>query len=92
MMSSSSVDDQAAIIPDRLECLLSLSQPLLSSNGIQINDVLPYFVSDHKAMAFGQGAQCVVSTYLSLLTKHMHHTEGLNHVSGIKYQVSGIII
>ena len=28
-MSSSSVDDQAAIIPDRLECSSSLSQPLL---------------------------------------------------------------
>ena len=51
-MSSSSVDDQAAIIPDRLECLSSLSQPLISSNGVEINDVLRFFVGDHKAIAF----------------------------------------
>ena len=57
-MSSSSVDDQAAIIPDRLECLSSLSQPLISSNGVEVNDVLRFFVGDHKATAFEQGAQC----------------------------------
>ena len=57
-MSSSSVDDQAAIIPDRLECLSSLSQPLLSSNGVEINDILCFFMGDHKAIAFEQGAQC----------------------------------
>ena len=57
-MSSSSVDDQAAIVPDRLECLSSLSQPLISSNGVEINDVLGFFVGDHKAIAFEQGAQC----------------------------------
>ena len=57
-MSSSSVDDQVAIIPDRLECLSSLSQPLISGNGVEINDVLRFFVGDHKAIAFEQGAQC----------------------------------
>ena len=41
-MSSSSVDDQAAIIPDRLECLSSLSQLLISSNGVKVNDVLRF--------------------------------------------------
>ena len=41
-MSSSSVDDQAAIIPDRLECLSSLSQLLISSNGVEVNDVLRF--------------------------------------------------
>ena len=35
-MSSSSVNDQAAIIPDRLECLSSLLQPLISSNGVEV--------------------------------------------------------
>ena len=42
-MSSPSVDDQAAIIHDRLECSSS-SQPLqlLSSNGVEINDVLRF--------------------------------------------------
>ena len=56
-MSSSSVDDQAAIIPDRLECLSSLSQPLFSSNGVEINDVVRFFVGDNKATAFEQGVQ-----------------------------------
>ena len=41
-MSSSSVDDQAAIIPDRLECLSSLLQPLISRNGVDVNDVLRF--------------------------------------------------
>ena len=42
-MSSSSVNDQVTIIPDRLECLSSLSRPLISSNGVEVSDVLRFF-------------------------------------------------
>ena len=57
-LSSSSIDDQAALIADRLDCLFSLSQPVNSSSGVQISDVLRFFVGDHKAIAFEQGTQC----------------------------------
>ena len=57
-LSSSSIDDQAALIADRLDCLFSLSHPVTSNNGTQITDVLQFFVGDHKAIAFEQGTQC----------------------------------
>ena len=57
-LSSSSIDDQAALIADRLDCLFSLSQPVTTDSGIQICDVLRFFVGDHKAIAFEQGTQC----------------------------------
>ena len=42
-LSSSSIDDQAALIADRLDCLFSLSHPVASSNGTEITDVLRFF-------------------------------------------------
>ena len=57
-LSSSSIDDQAALVPDRLECLSSLSEDIKCSNGVYVHDVLRFFIGDHKAVAFEQGTQC----------------------------------
>ena len=57
-LSSSSTDDQAALIPDRLECLSSLRDPVESSKGVCVKDVIRFFVGDHKAVAFEMGMQC----------------------------------
>ena len=54
---SSAVDDQAAIIQDRVDCLLSLSEPLTTSGGIEIADELLFFVGDHPAQQFERGTQ-----------------------------------
>ena len=53
-VSSSSGGDQLGLIPDRLDCLLELSEPL---SGIQISDTLRYFLSDHPAQQFERGTQ-----------------------------------
>ena len=54
---SSSIEDQAAIISDRIDCLRSLSEPVVSSTGIPINDQLRFFIGDHPAQQFERGTQ-----------------------------------
>ena len=56
-LNSSSIEDQAGIIPDRVECLYDLSEPILSSSGIKINDTLKFFTGDHPAQQFERGTQ-----------------------------------
>ena len=55
---SSSVDDQAALIPDRVDALMELSEPICTSKGIEIRDKLCFFRGDKKAVSFEQGTQC----------------------------------
>ena len=54
---SASVADQAALIPDRLECIQSIHLPVISSNGVPINDRLQFFIGDHPAQSFEQGTK-----------------------------------
>ena len=56
-LNSSSVEDQAAIIPDRVECLQDLDEPVYTSEGVPVNDVMKYFVGDHPAQQFERGTQ-----------------------------------
>ena len=57
-ISSSSADDQAALIPDRVDALMELSEPIYTSKGIEIHDKLRFFLGDKKAASFEQGTQC----------------------------------
>ena len=56
-MSKSSLSDQLATIADRLDCLPSLEQPIVSSNNVPIYDALKFFVGDHPAQSFERGNQ-----------------------------------
>ena len=56
-LNSSSVKDQASIIRDRVECLHSLSVPILARDGIVVNDTLRFFTGDHPAKQFERGTQ-----------------------------------
>ncbi len=56
-MGSSSIDDQAALIADRVECLLELEQPITTPEGIPIHDHLKLFTGDHPASQFERGTQ-----------------------------------
>ena len=49
---SSSAEDQAALLQDRIDCLPSLSSPIPASNGILINDKLGFMIGDHPAQQF----------------------------------------
>ncbi len=40
---TSSIDDQAALLQDRIDCLKSLSENVTTSNGIEISDQLVFF-------------------------------------------------
>ena len=55
--SSSSPDEQLALVPDRVECLQQFSQPIMSETGVQINDRLRFFCGDKPAQQFEGGTQ-----------------------------------
>ena len=56
-VSSSSSEDQAAFLQDRLNCLFSLSESIQASNGVPITDKLRFFVGDHPAKQYERGTQ-----------------------------------
>ncbi len=56
-MGSSSVEDQVALISDRVECLLDLNIPTSTSAGITVHDHLKLFTGDHPAAQFERGTQ-----------------------------------
>ena len=56
-LNSSSVEDQASIIRDRVEYLHSLSEPILARDGIEVNDTLRFFTGDHPAKQFERETQ-----------------------------------
>ena len=55
--SSSSPSDQLSLIGDRLECLTELSQIVVSSCGVVIQDELRFFCGDKPAQQFERGTQ-----------------------------------
>ena len=54
---TSSVEDQASILQDRIDCIKTLSEGVTTSNGIEITDQLLFFVGDHPAKQFERGTQ-----------------------------------
>jgi len=54
---SSSVEDQAALIEDRISCLKDLSIALHSTNGVEVKDELLYFYGDKPAQQMERGTQ-----------------------------------
>ena len=54
---SLSIDDQEALVQDRLDCIRTLSEPVTTSKGIVITDKLCFFVGDHPAKQFERGTQ-----------------------------------
>ena len=55
---SSSLADQACLIPERLAELEGLNEPLCTAGGIQIADTLKYFKGDKPAAEFEAGISC----------------------------------
>ena len=60
-VSSSSLEDQAAFLQDRINCLInclhSLSESIQASNGVLVTDMLRFFVGDHPAKQYERGTQ-----------------------------------
>lgn len=54
---SSSAEDQAALVGDRVSCLMDLKTPLFTESGTSVIDVLRYFTGDHPAAQFEQGSK-----------------------------------
>ena len=54
---SSSAEDQAALIGDRVTCLRELSKPVKTEAGIEVTDTLRFFTGDHPATQFEQGTK-----------------------------------
>ena len=57
-LNSYTIEDQAAaLIADRVSCLYDLTEPTLTTNGIEITDKLRFFIGDHPAAQFERGTQ-----------------------------------
>lgn len=54
---SSSVADQATLVPDRINCIQSIHEPVFSSKGVPIIDRLRFFIGDHPAQSFERGTK-----------------------------------
>ena len=54
---SSSVEDQAALVKERINCLLDLPTPVQTDTGIEVHDTLRFFTGDHPAAQFEQGTK-----------------------------------
>lgn len=54
---SSSGEDQAALIGERVSCLLDLPNPVYTESGMAITDTVRYFTGDHPAAQFEQGTK-----------------------------------
>jgi hypothetical protein len=54
---SSSSEDEAALVGDRLNCIIDLKTPLQTESGITVTDTLRYFTGDHPAAQFEQGSK-----------------------------------
>lgn len=52
---SLTVEDQAALIGDRVDCLVELPSPVETKGDIQITDRLRFFNGDHPAAQFETG-------------------------------------
>ena len=56
-VSSSSKEDQASLIPDRVECLSDLAQMITATNGVPVKDTIRFFKGDSPAQQFERGYQ-----------------------------------
>lgn len=56
-LGSSSIGDQAALIPERAACLHELSDTIVASNGVAVTDRLHFFTGDKPAAQFERGTQ-----------------------------------
>ena len=54
---SSSLEDQAALISDRIECIKELTAQITSKTGITVTDKLFFFTGDKPAAQFERGTQ-----------------------------------
>ena len=57
VVCSSSVDDQASLIKDRISCLKELPTMLHSTNGVEVKDKLLFFYGDKPAQQMERGTQ-----------------------------------
>ena len=55
VLGSSSIEDQAAVLPDRINCLHDLAEPVVTTSGIKVYDTLRFFIGDHLATQFEKG-------------------------------------
>ena len=53
----STIEDKVSIIPDRVADLHDLKEPILSTAGIPVQDVLRFLTGDHPAAQFKRGTQ-----------------------------------
>ena len=56
-LGSPSIEDQAALLPERVACLHDLNTTIMASNGVEVTDRLHFFTGDKPAAQFERGTQ-----------------------------------
>ena len=54
---SSCAEDQAALVGERISCLMDLTTPIQTEGGVTVRDILRFFTGDHPAAQFEQGSK-----------------------------------
>ena len=67
LLLSSSLEDQTALISDRIECIKELTAQITSKTGITVTDKLFFFTGDKPAAQFECGTQQGATTSVDLV-------------------------
>lgn len=84
-VGSSSAEDQASVLPDRVECLNDLHKVLTTSIGIPIIDELHFFKGDTPAQQFERGTQQGGHYKCGGCGCHAHMMEDIAHAFECKW-------
>ena len=83
-VSSSSKEEQASLVSDRVECLSDLSQ-ITATNGVPVKDIMRFFKGDGPAQQFERGYQQGGYYKCGACLIHSSRIEGIAHAYTLKW-------
>ena len=84
-MASSSIEDQAALIGDRIACIQQMTEDILSGN-IVIKDILMLFSADKPAAQFERGTQLGGNYPCGSCGAHVLRMDDFSHCCLLKWR------
>ena len=85
-MSSSSIEDQAGLIEDRISCLHKMDSKLATTQGVQVTDNLLFFYGDKPAAQFERGCQQGGNFPCGKCGSHASRLDDLGHCFSLKWK------
>lgn len=85
-MLSSSIDDQAALIGDRVSCISQMNREVLTSQNIAVTDRLLFFSADKPAAQFERGTQIGGNYPCGSCGVHAQRMDDFSHSALLKWR------